>query len=60
VGELFQVLGTVSWSGLAAYLVSANLALGLFNLVPAFLTMRMDYARATAIAVAVRRGWQSC
>ena len=62
--ELFQVLGTVSWRGLIAYLVSANLTLGLFNLVPAFpmdggrvlrafLAMRMDYARATAIAVRI-------
>ena len=34
--ELFQVLGTVSWRGLVAYLVSASLTLGLFNLVPAF------------------------
>ena len=67
VEELSQVLGTVSWRGLIAYLVSANLTLGLFNLIPAFpmdggrvlrafLSMRMGHARATAIAVRIGQG----
>jgi Zn-dependent protease len=66
-GELFQMLNTVSWSGLMAYLVSANITLGLFNLVPAFpmdggrvlrafLAMRLDFTRATKIAVAIGQG----
>jgi Zn-dependent protease/predicted transcriptional regulator len=56
-------LATVSttWPGLFAYLAAANLLLGLFNILPAFpmdggrilralLALRLDYARATAIA----------
>lgn len=66
-GRMSQVLGSVSWEGLLAYLITANVMLGLFNLLPAFpmdggrvlrsiLAMRMDHAKATSVAAAAGQG----
>ncbi len=68
LNELYASLGSVSWGGLLAYLTSANLMLGLFNLIPAFpmdggrvlralLAKKMTHARATKIASQIGQGF---
>ncbi|MFU8771422.1 MAG: CBS domain-containing protein, partial [Anaerolineales bacterium] len=57
----------VSWNGMLAYLTMANLVIGVFNLIPAYpmdggrilralLAMKLDYGKATSIAVSVGQG----
>lgn len=65
--ELVASLGSASWGGMLSYLTMANLLLGLFNLIPAYpmdggrvlralLALKLDYGRATSIAVSIGQG----
>jgi Zn-dependent protease/predicted transcriptional regulator len=65
--HLIDSMRNAEWSGLLPYLTLTNIYLVIFNVIPAFpldggrifralLALRLDYARATSIAVAVGEG----
>lgn len=65
--HLLDSMRDAKWDGLLAYLTVANIYLVLFNIIPAFpmdggrilrafLALRMDYGRATQIAVSIGQG----